>query len=79
MSVLAPCIVLSIEALVRLLLGVYFRRVEIFHAERVPAGPVLFVDNHPGSVTDAFIVGTSLPRRGHFLATAQLFRFKPLA
>lgn len=79
MSVFARCIVLGAEALVRLLLGVYFRRIEIFHAERVPAGPVLFVANHPGSVTDAFIVGTSLPRRGHFLATAQLFRFKPLA
>ncbi|MBI2814260.1 MAG: 1-acyl-sn-glycerol-3-phosphate acyltransferase [Opitutae bacterium] len=79
MSVLARCIVLGAEALVRLLLGVYFRRIEIFHADRVPAGPVLFVANHPGSVTDAFIVGTSLPRRAHFLATAQLFRFKPLA
>ena len=79
MSVFARCIVLGAEALVRLLLGVYFRRIEIFHAERVPAGPVLFVANHPGSVTDAFIVGTSLPRRAHFLATAQLFRLKPLA
>ncbi len=79
MSVLARCIVLSVEALVRLLLGVYFRRIEIFHGERVPAGPVLFVANHPGSVTDALIVSTSLPRRAHFLATAQLFRLKPLA
>lgn len=79
MSVLARCIVLGAAALVRLLLGVYFRRIEIFHAERVPAGPVLFVANHPGSVTDAFVVRTSLPRRAHFLATAQLFRFRPLA
>ena len=79
MSVLARCIVLGAEALVRLLLGVYFRRIEVFHAGRVPAGPVLFVANHPGSVTDAFIVATSLPRRAHFLATAQLFRFQPLA
>ena len=79
MSVFARCIVLGAEALVRLLLGVYFRRIEIFHAERVPAGPVLFVVNHPGSVTDAFVVRTSLPRRAHFLATAQLFRLKPVA
>ena len=79
MSVFARCIVLGAEALVRLLLGVYFRRIEVFHAERVPAGPVLFVANHPGSVTDAFVVRTSLPRRAHFLATAQLFRLKPLA
>ncbi len=79
MSVLARCIVLGAAALVRLLLVVYFRRIEIFHAERVPAGPVLFVANHPGSVTDAFVVSTSLPRRAHFLATAQMFRFRPLA
>ena len=79
MSILARCLVLAVESLVRLLLGVYFRRIEIFHAERVPAGPVLFVANHPGSITDAFITGTSLPRRAHFLATAQLFRLKPVA
>ena len=79
MSFLANPVQLAVETLLRFLLGIYFRRVEIFHAERVPAGPVLFVANHPGSVTDAFIVGTSLPRRAHFLATAQLFRLKPLA
>ena len=79
MSVFAKCIVLGAEALMRLLLGMYFRRIEVFHADRVPAGPVLFVANHPGSVTDAFLVATTLPRRAHFLATAQLFRFPPLA
>ncbi|MSU46825.1 MAG: hypothetical protein EXS42_06820 [Lacunisphaera sp.] len=79
MSILARGVVLAVESLVRLLLGVYFRRIEIFHAERVPASPVLFVANHPGSITDAFIVGISLPRRAHFLATAQLFRLKPVA
>ena len=64
---------------VRFLLGGYFRRIEVFHADRIPSGPVLFAANHPGSVTDAFIVGTAVPRRVHFLATAQLFRLKPLA
>ena len=56
---------------VRFLLGGYFRRIEVFHADRVPPGPVLFAANHPGSVTDAFIVGTAVPRQVHFLATAQ--------
>ena len=57
-----------VGGLVRLLLKLYFRRIERFHAERVPAeGPVLFVSNHPGSVTDAFIVGTSVPRQVHFI------------
>jgi 1-acyl-sn-glycerol-3-phosphate acyltransferase len=61
-------------------LRIYFRRLELFHPERVPPeGPVLFASNHPGSVTDAFIIGTSVPRRVHFVATVRLFRFKPLA
>lgn len=79
MPVLETPVSLAVAGFVRLLLGAYFRRVEIYHADRVPPGPVLFVANHPGSVTDAFIVGTSTPRRPHFLATAQLFRLAPLA
>lgn len=70
----------AVGALLRVLLGIYFRRIETFHAERVPLeGPLLFTSNHPGSVTDAFIIGTSVPRQVHFVATVQLFRFKPLA
>ncbi|MBA3849562.1 MAG: hypothetical protein C0502_06145 [Opitutus sp.] len=79
MPALEKSVVLAVTGAVRLLLGAYFRRIEVYHADRVPAGPVLFVANHPGSVTDAFVVGTSAPRRPHFLATAQLFRFAPLA
>ena len=79
MRVLDKVVPLAVNGFVRFLLGGYFRRIEVFHAERVPAGPVLFAVNHPGSVTDAFIVGTSVPRRAHFLATAQLFRLAPLA
>jgi 1-acyl-sn-glycerol-3-phosphate acyltransferase len=61
-------------------LRIYFRRIERFHPERAPAdGPVLFVSNHPGSVTDAFIVGTSVPRVVHFVATVRLFRKKFVA
>ena len=64
-----------VGGLVRLLLKLYFRRIERFHPERVPAdGPVLVVSNHPGSVTDAFIVGTSVPRLVHFIGTVQLFK-----
>ncbi len=68
------------RALIRVALGFYFSRVEHFHAERVPAeGPVMFTANHPNSLTDAFVIGTSVSRKVHFVATAQLFRFKPLA
>src|SRR5437667_12013140 len=80
MKVLEKCLSTSVASVLRTLLNVYFRRLELFHAERVPAqGPVLFASNHPGSVTDAFIIGTSVPRPVHFIATVQLFRFRPLA
>src|ERR1051325_8656013 len=66
--------------IVRAGLGVYFSRIERFHPERVPAaGPVLFTPNHPNSLTDAFVIGTSGPRKVNFVATVQLFRWRPLA
>jgi len=65
--------------LLGLALGIYFRRIERFHAERVPlAGPVLLTSNHPNSVTDPFVIGASLPRKVSFVATVQLFRFAPV-
>ena len=65
--------------LLRAALGFYFRRIERFHGERVPrTGPVLFTSNHPNSVTDAFIIGASVPRKVSFVATVQLFRFAPV-
>lgn len=61
-------------------LAVYFRRIERFHAERVPrAGPLLIVCNHPGSVTDALILGSVVPRVVHFVATVRLFKVKLVA
>ncbi len=60
-------------------LGFYFRRIERFHPERVPeSGPVLFVCNHPNSLTDSFVVGAAVPRKVNFVATVQLFQFKLL-
>ncbi len=49
MTLIERLVQLPAEALIRFLLGAYFRRIEVFHAERVPKGPVLFVANHPGS------------------------------
>ena len=63
----------------RAALGFYFARIERFHGERVPAtGPVLFTSNHPNSVADAFVIGTSVPRKVNFVATVQLFRMAPI-
>lgn len=67
------------RSFIGLALGFYFRRIERFHAERVPAtGPVLIVANHPCSLTDSFVVGHSVARPVSFMATVQLFRFAPL-
>jgi 1-acyl-sn-glycerol-3-phosphate acyltransferase len=69
----------AMRLVLRLALGFYFRRIERFHPERVPeTGPVLFTSNHPNSLTDSFIIGSSVPRKVNFVATVQLFRFKPL-
>ena len=58
-------------------MGFYFRRIERFHAERVPAaGPVLFASNHPNSLTDPFVIGASVPRKVNFMATVQLKEVK---
>src|SRR5690242_13754419 len=67
------------RGLISLAVGFYFRRIERFHAERVPAhGPVLFVSNHPSSLNDSFIIGTSVGRKVNFVGTVLLFRFTPL-
>jgi 1-acyl-sn-glycerol-3-phosphate acyltransferase len=69
----------AVRWIIRLALGFYFRRIERFHAERTPAGgPVLFASNHPNSLTDSFIIGTSVPRKVYFVGTVQLFRLRPL-
>src|SRR5205814_7251897 len=69
----------AIRWLIRVALGFYFRRIQRFHSERAPIrGPILLASNHPNSLTDSFVIGTSLPRKVNFVATVQLFRFPPL-
>ena len=80
MKALEKFLTCALTRLVRSLLSIYFRRIELFHAERVPLRvPVLFASNHPGSITDSFIIGALVPRQVRFVATVQLFRFAPLA
>ncbi|HWV99387.1 MAG TPA: lysophospholipid acyltransferase family protein [Candidatus Acidoferrum sp.] len=60
-------------------LGFYFTRIDQFHLERVPVrGPVLFAANHPNSLTDAFVIGSTVPRKVNFVATVQMFRIQPI-
>ncbi|HEU5124279.1 MAG TPA: lysophospholipid acyltransferase family protein [Verrucomicrobiae bacterium] len=69
----------SMRRLIGLALGFYFRRIDRFHRERIPkSGPVLFTSNHPNSLTDSWIIGSTVPRKVNFVATVQLFRFKPM-
>ena len=66
--------------LIRGLLRAYFGRIDRFRPERVPpTGPVLIVANHPGSVTDAFLIGASVGRPVNFVATVKLFQSRPVA
>jgi len=54
---------------------VYFRRLEVSGADRIPAtGPVIFASNHPHSVTDALLLGLGAGRMLHFVAHSGLFR-----
>src|SRR4029453_9942325 len=48
--------------------------------ERVPrTGPALLCINHPNNLIDSLLVGSVLPRKVHYLATAALFRSRLLA
>jgi glycerol-3-phosphate O-acyltransferase/dihydroxyacetone phosphate acyltransferase len=62
-------------ALLRLMLRIFFRRVETEGVDRVPRdGPVLFVLNHPNSLVDPVFILCLAPRPVSFLAKAPLFR-----
>lgn len=63
------------RAILRVALGIYFRRIERVGNERVPEdGPVIFAANHPQSITDALVLGLAAGRRVHYLAHGGLFR-----
>jgi 1-acyl-sn-glycerol-3-phosphate acyltransferase len=58
-----------------LLLRVFFRRIEMAGAERIPAtGPVIFALNHPNGLVDPLFLLCFAPRPVSFLAKAPLFR-----
>ena len=61
--------------LFRLVLRVFFRRVEVAGLERVASpGPVLVVVNHPNGFVDPIVLFALCPRPVSFLAKAPLFR-----
>jgi 1-acyl-sn-glycerol-3-phosphate acyltransferase len=58
------------------LLGLFYRRVEIAGAERIPAtGPLVVAANHQNAMVDPMLLLTMVPRRLRPLAKAPLFRY----
>ncbi|MBN2360476.1 MAG: 1-acyl-sn-glycerol-3-phosphate acyltransferase [Deltaproteobacteria bacterium] len=61
-------------ALFRLVLRIFFGRIEIAGLEHVPPqGPVMFVLNHPNALIDPGLMLCLAPRRVSFLAKSTLF------
>src|SRR5262249_25397954 len=59
----------------RLVLRIFFRRIEVEGAEHVPLnGPAIFVVNHPSALVDPLFLLCFAPRPVSFLAKAPLFR-----
>src|SRR5438445_2719335 len=64
-----------LRPLLRVVLRIFFRRIEVTGVERVPSeGPVIFVLNHPNGLIDPAFLLCLAPRRVSFLAKAPLFR-----
>jgi 1-acyl-sn-glycerol-3-phosphate acyltransferase len=62
-----------LRALLRRILELFFRRIELAGAERIPPGPVVFVVNHPNALVDPLFLLCFVPRPVSFLAKAPLF------
>ncbi|HUB06630.1 MAG TPA: lysophospholipid acyltransferase family protein [Myxococcales bacterium] len=61
--------------LARLILRIFFRRVEVVGEEKVPAqAPVIFALNHPSALVDPMFILALSSRPVHFLAKEPLFR-----
>jgi 1-acyl-sn-glycerol-3-phosphate acyltransferase len=58
-----------------LLLGLFYRHVEIVGAERIPSGPLVLAANHQNALVDPMLLLTTVPRRLRPLAKAPLFRY----
>lgn len=66
----------AITAFLRLCLRIFFRRIEVEGAARVPANePVIFAVNHPNGLVDPLFVLCYSERAVSFLAKAPLFRY----
>jgi len=63
-------------ALIRFIMRIFFRRIELVGLERVPReGGVIFAVNHPNGLIDPLFLLSFVPRPISFLAKAPLFRY----
>ena len=63
-----------LRALSRLLLAIFYRRIEVVGREHIPArGPVIIAANHHNALVDPMLVMAALPRPLVILAAAPLF------
>jgi len=67
-------------ALVRLITGTFFRRIDVIGTENVPReGPVIFAGNHPNALMDGWLLTARCGRWPlHFLANAKLWSYRGL-
>ena len=69
-----------VRALTLLLLRVFYRRIEVVNAERIPArGPLVIAANHHNALVDPMLIMAIVPRPVTSLAKAPLFRHPLIA
>src|SRR5687768_14909304 len=70
----------ALRGLVRVLLAVFYRRVEVAGLDRVPAtGALIVAANHQNAMVDPMLIIAALPRRLRPVAKAPLFRHPLIA
>lgn len=63
-----------IRPVVRMVIGLYYSKVEVSNRERIPSrGPILLVANHANSLIDPVLIGIATARPVGFFAKAPLF------
>ena len=69
-----------VNALVHVITGAFFRRIDVIGAENVPRdGPVIFAGNHPNALMDGWLLTARCGRWPlHFLANAKLWKYRGL-
>lgn len=64
-----------VRGVIRLLLRLFYRRVDVVGGERIPErGPLIIAPNHHNSIVDAMLILGTFPRRVTAIAKAPLFR-----